>query len=55
MVRPQLALLSLLSLLVAAPGCVLDRRGQSASAQYERELKMQGARLSSLESQFDDL
>ncbi len=40
---------------VTVPGCVLDRRGQSASARYERELKMQGARLSSLEQQFDDL
>ena len=56
MVRPQLAVLSaLLTGLLAAPGCVLDRRGQSASARYERELKMQGARLSSLEQQFDDL
>ncbi len=35
-------------------GCVLDRRGQSSSAAYERELKMQGARLSSLEQQFSE-
>ena len=40
---------------LATPGCVLDRRGQSSSARYERELLMQGARLSSLETQFDDV
>lgn len=36
-------------------GCVIDRRGQSSSARYERELRMQGARLSSLEQQFSDV
>jgi len=41
--------------LFTVPGCVLDRRGQSATTRYERELKMQGARLSSLEQQFDDI
>ena len=56
MVRPQLAVLAaLFTGLFTASGCVLDRRGQSASARYERELKMQGARLSSLEQQFDDV
>jgi len=43
------------SLTVLASGCVLDRRGQSSTARYERELRMQGARLSSLEQQFDDV
>jgi TolA-binding protein len=37
------------------PGCVLDRRGQSSTARYERDLLMQGARLGSLEQQFDDM
>jgi TolA-binding protein len=36
-------------------GCVLDRRGQSSSARYERELRMQGARMSSLEQQVADV
>lgn len=36
-------------------GCVIDRTGQSSSALYERELRMQGARLSSVEQQFADV
>lgn len=55
MLRTQ-AVLSMGVLLSAlASGCVLDRRGQSSTAAYERELKMQGARLSGLEQQFDDM
>jgi TolA-binding protein len=35
-------------------GCVVDRTGRSASEVYRRELALQGARIGSVESQFDN-
>jgi tol-pal system protein YbgF len=41
--------------LALTTGCVLDRTGQSASEVYRRELALQGARVTNLETQFDAL
>lgn len=36
-------------------GCVLDRTGQSATEQYKRQMKLQGARIDNLEQQVDQI
>jgi TolA-binding protein len=46
---------TMLVLLLLASGCVLDRTGQSASEIYRRELALQGAAVTNLESQFDNV
>ena len=48
-------MMGLLVVALALSGCVLDRTGQSASEIYRRELALQGARVSNLEKEFDDV
>ena len=51
----SLGLVALLTALAPLAGCVLDRTGQSATAQYKRQMKLQGARIDNLEQQVDNI
>lgn len=49
------SLLRLLPLLGLLSGCVLDRTGQSATEEYKKQMRLQGARIDNLEKQVDKM